>query len=56
MKHSGIAGGGGTGGYIFPLIAVAQEIRKQTAPYEINIDMRYLDPHINTQMKLSITT
>lgn len=33
--------GGGTGGHIFPLLAVAQELKKQTASERLNLDMRY---------------
>lgn len=33
--------GGGSGGHIFPLIAVAQNLKKMTASEEIRLDMRY---------------
>lgn len=33
--------GGGTGGHIFPLIAVAQELKKQAESLGIPLDMRY---------------
>ena len=33
--------GGGTGGHIYPLIAVANEITKQANQFGINLDMRY---------------
>mgnify|MGYP001581839271 CR=1 FL=1 len=33
--------GGGTGGHIFPLIAVAQELKKQSGQLGIPLDMRY---------------
>lgn len=33
--------GGGTGGHIFPLIAVAQELKKQAGEMRLPLDMRY---------------
>ena len=33
--------GGGTGGHIFPLIAVANELQKQTNNFGISLDLRY---------------
>ena len=42
MKKLRIAlAGGGTGGHIIPLIAVAQELNKQSSNFGIELDMRY---------------
>lgn len=33
--------GGGTGGHVYPLIAVANELKKQSGQFDIELDMRY---------------
>ncbi|NCN53234.1 UDP-N-acetylglucosamine--N-acetylmuramyl-(pentapeptide) pyrophosphoryl-undecaprenol N-acetylglucosamine transferase [Candidatus Wolfebacteria bacterium] len=36
-----ILAGGGSGGHIYPLIAVAQELKKQSESFNLPLDMRY---------------
>lgn len=53
MKFHILFTGGGTGGHIFPLIAVAQELKKQAEQFGIALDMRYFGADYNYAQEIA---